>query len=212
MKESLKDWIRATKEVLHPPWLLEHRQQFLEGETLPAENQKSCDEYLVSLANQLAILNIENGTGGPFGAVVADIDQRRIIGVGVNRVVPLAVSHFHAEMVALLDAELNLGTYNFVQAGYRSVMIAASSQMCGMCEGGVLWSGVTRVAFGADKNDVEKITNFDEGNSSSINRLIKSFSKRGISVAAHVKRAECVKTLKLFSNNQGIVYGRAKRA
>ena len=38
-----------------------------------------------------------------------------------------------------------------------------SSKMCIMCLGNVIWSGLTKVTYSADTNDVQEITGFDEG-------------------------------------------------
>ena len=45
------------------------------------------DEAKVALAIQLSNRNVEQGSGGPFGAAVFD-GHGRLIAVGVNRVVP----------------------------------------------------------------------------------------------------------------------------
>src|SRR4029079_8194663 len=59
------------------------------------------DEERVSLAIELALRNIELGTGGPFGAAIFD-ERGAVMAIGVNRVLPLACSVAHAEMMATL--------------------------------------------------------------------------------------------------------------
>ena len=49
----------------------------------------------------LAMGNVDRGTGGPFAAAVFEQDSGRLISVGVNRVVPENTSLAHAEVLAI---------------------------------------------------------------------------------------------------------------
>ena len=125
------------------------------------------DEAKVALAIELSRLNIEAGTGGPFGAVVFDADLDRIVSVGVNRVLPQACSVAHAETMAcmlaqqrLQRARLNRDLDGNVVGRY---VLATSSQPCCQCYGATVWAGVDRLLIGARAEDVEALTTFDEG-------------------------------------------------
>ena len=41
--------------------------------------------------------------------------------------------------------------------------IVVNAQMCAMCLGAVIWSGVKEVCYAATSREVEQITGFDEG-------------------------------------------------
>ena len=66
------------------------------------------DEAKVALAISLSRMNIEAGSGGPFGAAVFDADSDRIVSVGVNRVLPQNCSVAHAEAMAYMLAQQRL--------------------------------------------------------------------------------------------------------
>ena len=56
------------------------------------------------LAIELSRLNIQHGTGGPFGAAIFERETGRLLAPGVNLVTSLDCSVFHAEMVAIMVA------------------------------------------------------------------------------------------------------------
>ncbi|MCX7556583.1 nucleoside deaminase [Xanthomonadaceae bacterium JHOS43] len=119
------------------------------------------DEAKVALAIRLSALNVERGTGGPFGAAVFDADDR-LVSVGVNRVVPEASSIAHAEMMAYLTAQASTGR-NRLNEGFPGIVLATSSQPCCMCYGATFWAGIDTLLIGASATDVMELTEFDEG-------------------------------------------------
>jgi tRNA(Arg) A34 adenosine deaminase TadA len=119
------------------------------------------DEAKVGLAIELSGHNIDSATGGPFGAVVFDGNDR-IVSVGVNRVVPHACSVAHAEMMAYMTAQQRLQRFRLNEDGSRFVL-ATSSQPCCQCFGATVWAGIDELLIGARSEDVEELTPFDEG-------------------------------------------------
>ena len=115
----------------------------------------------MQLAIDLALANVEHGSGGPFGAAIFD-DRGRLVGAGVNRVVPLNCSIAHAEMMAFSFAQHRAGRFRLNADGQRYTL-ATSAQPCAMCFGGSLWAGIDRILIGARGEDVERLTEFDEG-------------------------------------------------
>ena len=125
----------------------------------------STDEAKVSLAIRLANRNVEENSGGPFGAAIFD-QNHRLISVGVNRVVPHNASVAHAEMMAFMTAQQRLNRFRLnLEAGQASgqFTLATSAQPCCMCYGATVWAGVDRVLIGARASDVEELSEFDEG-------------------------------------------------
>jgi len=59
-------------------------------------------EERMRLAILLAELNIEYGTGGPFGAALFDTGTKTLLAAGVNIVVASGCSVAHAEIMALM--------------------------------------------------------------------------------------------------------------
>lgn len=119
------------------------------------------DEDKIRLAIDLANSNVDRRSGGPFGAVIFDQDDR-VVAAGVNRVVPMNCSAAHAEMMAFMFAQRQLGRFR-LNADGRRYTLATSAQPCAMCYGGSLWAGIDRLLIGARGSDVEELSEFDEG-------------------------------------------------
>jgi tRNA(Arg) A34 adenosine deaminase TadA len=160
----------------------------------------------------LSRLNVEHRTGGPFAAAVFERETGRLLGAGVNRVEPLNLSPAHAEIMAFAFAQQKMKTFDLDSFGSGSELVT-SSQPCLMCLGASLWSGVTRLTYGAAAADVSGMLGFDEG------PLPRDWpgelNKRGITVVGEYLRAEAVAVLELYRQSQGTVYngrqGRAER-
>src|SRR5688572_26496609 len=73
-------------------------------------------EERMKLCIELARHNVLSG-GGPFGAAVFESESGRLIGLGVNLVVPMNNSVLHAEMVAFMDAESRVQSYTLAAEG-----------------------------------------------------------------------------------------------
>jgi tRNA(Arg) A34 adenosine deaminase TadA len=142
--------------------------------TLPAwvheavDPARACpdDAEKVALAVELSRHNVEAGTGGPFGAAVFGPDDR-IIAVGVNRVLPQACSVAHAETMAFMLAQQRTQRPRLNEAApgipAGPVTLATSAQPCCQCYGASFWAGIDRLLIGARSEDVEALTEFDEG-------------------------------------------------
>lgn len=119
------------------------------------------DESRVALAIELARRNVENATGGPFGAAVFTADGR-LVSVGVNRVLPQNCSVAHAEMMAYMLAQARVQRSRLNENGERFVL-ASSAQPCCQCYGATFWAGIDELLIGARSEDVEELTEFNEG-------------------------------------------------
>jgi len=131
------------------------------GQFVDAGRSFASDEERVSLAIELAAKNVELGTGGPFGAAIFDQDGM-VVAVGVNRVLPLNCSVAHAEMMAFMLAQARLQRSRLNETGERFTL-ATSAQPCCQCYGATFWAGVDEVLIGARSEDVEELTEFNEG-------------------------------------------------
>jgi tRNA(Arg) A34 adenosine deaminase TadA len=169
--------------------------------TLPARLDD--DAAAMAVALEACRRNLDNGTGGPFGAALIEEETRRLLGIGVNLVVSGRASVLHAEIVALTLAQQRAGTDNLA-AGGRSVTLYATAEPCAMCLGAIPWSGVNRVVCGARDADVRAV-GFDEGDKPV--RWVEKFRRRGIAVTRDVRRAEAVGLLARYAAEGGVQYG-----
>lgn len=165
------------------------------------------DEAKVALAIELSRLNVEARSGGPFGAAVFGPDDR-IIAVGVNRVVPQACSLAHAETMAYMLAQQRTQRprLNEIAPGERigPVTLATSAQPCCQCYGATIWAGVDRLLIGARAEDVEALTEFDEGPLPA--DWQGELQARGIEVVRDVEREAARAVLKRYGELGGPNY------
>ena len=152
----------------------------------------------------LAMRNVERGTGGPFAAAVFEQESGRLVSVGVNRVVPENCSVAHAEVLAIGLAQAAIGTYDLGGPGQPRLQLVSSSQMCAMCLGAVVWSGVGEVVYSTTSGDVIATVGFDEGPTPP--DYSHQLAHRGISVVAGVMRDEGLAVLRRYVASGGVVY------
>ena len=178
-----------------PPWLLAWEK------TLP--RTFGTDEAAMQAAQQAALRNIEEGTGGPFGAIVVETGTGALISVGVNLVLSAKSSVLHAEIVAIMRAQQAAGSFSVCGGVKRQVTLYTSAEPCAMCMGAIPWSGVTRLVCGASDEDVRTI-GFDEG--AKPTGWVEAYAQRGIDVSLGVLRADCVQVLVDYKKTGGVIY------
>jgi tRNA(Arg) A34 adenosine deaminase TadA len=165
------------------------------------------DDAKVALAIELSRINVEEGSGGPFGAAVFGPDDR-LIAVGVNRVLPHSCSVAHAEMMAYMLAQQRTQRPRLNRdaddAPIGPVTLATSSQPCCQCYGATVWAGVDRLLIGARSEDVEELTEFDEGPLPA--DWIGELERRGIAVIRDVQRDAARAVLRAYGEAGGERY------
>ncbi len=178
--------------------------------TLPAWTQRVIDmsrpyrsaEDQVGLAIELSRMNVEHGTGGPFGAAVFT-DEGHLISVGVNRVLQQNCSVAHAEMMAFMTAQQRLQQFRLNAIG-RKITLATSAQPCCQCFGATVWAGIDTLLIGARSEDVESLTGFDEGPLP--NDWVGELNRRGIEVRRDIQREAACTALRRYKELQGQIY------
>lgn len=178
---ALPDWIEAEVDT---------------GATYPD------DAARMALAVRLSALNVERGTGGPFGAAIFDAGGR-LLAVGVNRVVPETSSIAHAEMMAYLLAQKHTGRAR-LNDGHPGITLAASGQPCCMCYGATFWAGIDTLLIGASSADVMELTEFDEGPLPDDWR--GELERRGITVREGIARDAARAVLDRYARGGGTHY------
>ncbi|NLG59716.1 MAG: nucleoside deaminase [Gammaproteobacteria bacterium] len=165
------------------------------------------DQAKVALAIELSRRNVEAGTGGPFGAVVFGPDDR-VVAAAVNRVVPTTCSLAHAESLAYMLAQQRLGRTRLNRdendQPIGPYVLATSSQPCCQCYGATVWAGIDRLLIGARAEDVEALTEFDEGPLPA--DWIGELEKRGIAVVRDLLRDDARAVLRAYGESGGDRY------
>lgn len=178
--------------------------------TLPAWTQHVIDmqrlyttpEEQVLLAVELSRMNVEENSGGPFGAAIFT-DEGRLVSIGVNRVIQQSCSVAHAETMAFMTAQQRLQQFRLNAIG-RRITLATSSQPCCQCFGATVWAGIDRLLIGARSEDVESLTGFDEGPLPA--DWVGELNRRGIEVQRDVCREQARAALALYKQVGGKVY------
>ncbi len=178
-----------------PKWL----QEQLAGDSSVYRTDEDKMELVVALSRR----NVEEKTGGPFGAAVFDMDSHRLVAPGVNVVVEARCSAAHAEVVALSVAQKVVGSHDLGGPGESPKVLVSSTEPCAMCLGSVPWSGVRRLVCGATGDDAERI-GMDEG--AKPQNWVSTLEDRAIDVRLAVSRSEAAKVLEQYVASGGTIY------
>lgn len=111
------------------------------------------EEYM-KMAIRLAKLNVEEGKGGPFGAVI--VKNGEVIASAMNEVTSTDDPTAHAEVVAIRKACKALGSYQL-----EGCDIYSSCEPCPMCLGAIYWSRPDHVYYAATRKDASA-SGFDD--------------------------------------------------
>lgn len=104
----------------------------------------------MKLAVEEAEKGIASNEGGPFGCVI--VKNGEVVGKGHNQVVKNNDPTCHGEMMAIRDACRKTG--NFDLSGCE---LYTTGEPCPMCFGAILWANISRVFYGCNIKDTEKI-------------------------------------------------------
>jgi tRNA(Arg) A34 adenosine deaminase TadA len=183
--------VRLTLEL--PPWVetLAHP-----GRSYPTDAERM--QITIALARE----NVRCGAGGPFGAAVFEEPSGRLLAAGVNSVERLRNSVLHAEVLALMCAEAQVGSWT-LRSARRTRVLVTSCDPCAMCLGAALWSGVGRIVCGADRDDAAAI-GFEEG--PVFPESWRFLAARGIGVTRGLLRNEARAVIELYRTSGGTIY------
>jgi guanine deaminase len=105
-------------------------------------------------AIKLSVTNVEEGKGGPFGAIV--VKDGKIIARGANSVTATNDPTAHAEVMAIRNACNTLQTFQL-----DGCDIYTSCEPCPMCLGAIYWARPARLFYANSKEDAAVIQ-FDD--------------------------------------------------
>ena len=92
--------------------------------------------------------------GGPFGAVI--VKNNKIIAFGHNKVISSNDPTAHAEIVAIREASSILQRFDL-----SDCELYTTCEPCPMCYSAIHWAKITKVYYGATRNDAKNI-GFDD--------------------------------------------------
>lgn len=172
--------------------------------TMAEDNGSYADKASrMQLVINLGRRNIEQNTGGPFGAAIFDMDNHTLLAVGVNLVIPSNYSMAHAEMIAISNAQKRFNTFDLGSEGLPRCELVTSTEPCAMCFGAIPWSGIRHLACGARDGDARAI-GFDEG--PKMGNWKEALNERGISVETDICRDEAAAVLNMYAALNGEIY------
>jgi len=170
-------------------------------------------------ATRLAIESVENGWGGPFGAVI--VKGGEIIGRGQNRVLLTGCPVHHAEITAImaasetLDPKAALGSQCGAGATLQTISSAPDSPEraamlkgcdiyingapCPMCMSAIYWARIDHVYFAASLEDTSAI-GFDDA--FQYVDFAKPWSKRSIAVTENFQRDIGLRAYKVWMDKE----------
>jgi guanine deaminase len=108
----------------------------------------------MKLAIQLAVNNVSQNTGGPFGAII--VKDGKVIGQGKNSVTEANDPTAHAEIQAIRAACTYLNDYQLTDC-----LLYTSCEPCPMCLGAIYWARPKVVFYACTKEDAATI-GFDD--------------------------------------------------
>lgn len=113
-------------------------------------------EEIMNLAARVADETMSMGYGGPFGAVITDMDGN-VIATGSNRVIIDNDPTAHGEIVCIRNACKKLNTHDL--SGY---VLYTTAYPCPMCLSAIMWANIKKVYYGCSVKDTRSIGFRDE--------------------------------------------------
>ncbi len=161
------------------------------------------DEERMRVAIDVARVNVERATGGPFGAAIFEASTGRLVAVGMNSVVRLNNCTLHGEMMAFMMAQNRVESFTLNAPNLPAHELFTSCEPCAMCLGATLWSGVQRVVCGATRDDASRL-GFEEG--PVFPESYQYVEDRGIRIVRNVLRDEARAVLEMYRAKGGKIY------
>lgn len=107
-------------------------------------------EEFMRMAIELSINNVNNNTGGPFGAVV--VKDGKLVAKSANLVTTTNDPTAHAEVSAIRLACKELNTFDL-----SGCVIYTSCEPCPMCLGAIYWARIGKIFYANTKVDADEI-------------------------------------------------------
>ncbi|MDD3938841.1 MAG: nucleoside deaminase [Bacilli bacterium] len=132
---------------------------------------------------------IRSGHGGPFGSVI--VKDGVVVAKGHNQVIKNQDPTCHGEMMAIHKACKKLGTFDL-----NGCELYTTAESCPMCLGAILWANISKVYFGCNIVDTEKIGFRDK-----VFYEINESGKKD-EIVIELDRKQCLKLFEEYQNIQ----------
>ena len=142
---------------------------------------------------------MNEGIGGPFGAVIVKNDE--IIAVASNTVLRDNDPTAHAEINAIRLAGKKLGTYDLTGCD-----LYATGYPCPMCLSAIIWANISKVYFGCNPRDAENIGFRDDFIYDFIKNLREGKSDKNLVDLQELDRADCLQLFESYVANNKVIY------
>ena len=142
----------------------------------------------MKLALEEARIGIEQGDGGPFGAVIER--DGAVISKAHNEVLKTNDPTAHAEILAIRRASSTLGRFDLWDC-----KIYCTSEPCPMCLSAIYWARLKCLYYGTTKEDVAAI-GFDDDR---IYKFIRGERDWDVKTTS-INRDDCLEVLKEWSS------------
>ena len=149
----------------------------------------------MDLAIAEARTGIDNGHGGPFGAVV--VKDGKVVATGHNCVLKNNDSTCHGEIDAIRKAETALNSYDL-----SGCEIYTTSEPCPMCLAAIMWANINKVYYGCTLEDNENIGFRDER----FDTLMGGRANLPDGLLEQHDREECLKVFEEYNSLDGKRY------
>lgn len=107
------------------------------------------DKMIMAIEEARRTMNEDKG--GPFGAVITDMDGN-VISVASNLVLESHDPTAHAEIMAIRRASQKLGTHDL-----SNYILYATGYPCPMCLSAIIWANIKKVYYGTNLEEAKEI-------------------------------------------------------
>lgn len=140
---------------------------------------------------------MNENVGGPFGAAIIDKDGK-IISVTSNSVLKDHDPTAHAEMNAIRDAGIKLGTHDLT-----GCTLVTTAYPCPMCLSAIIWANIKHVIYGCRPKDADDIGFRDDF----IYKFIRDeHPDKNILIVDEKFRDECLLLFKEYQKKEKTLY------
>lgn len=150
---------------------------------------------IMKLGIEEARTTMNEGKGGPFGAVITDIEGK-IITIASNKVLESHDPTAHAEIMAIRKASEILGTHNL-----ENCILYVTGYPCPMCLSAIMWANIKKVYYGTNLEDAEKIGFKDK----KIYDYLKNNDNNILNIE-QLNYDECLELFKEYQRNNKEIY------
>ena len=137
----------------------------------------------MKIAFEEARTGIREGHGGPFGCVI--VKEGKVVGRGHNEVLKEKDPTCHGEVMAIRNACKELETHDLVDCE-----LYTTAEPCPMCRGAIMWANITKVYYGCNISDTDKIGFRDQ-----------EFYNAPQDISEELDRKECLELFKEYSSD-----------